>query len=457
MKHFRSLLALSLFLSLGTLVGCDNNVSDNTSNPTTNNSIPSYATNIPDNVISVAQAVNIAKELASGQTTSSSYIVQGKVDDLYNTQYGNCHLIDDNGGDITVYGMYSHDGNNRFDSFKNPPRQDDTIIVEGKIMNFYNENKKKNIYEILNAKLLFVNGISQEYYETLNLDNSIGGDVITDSNIKYDEKGWTYSGSYYNNLNDSSTGGTLLSSLRNINSTKKKRTVGYGSMWDYYNQTDYDPNNKNKYIAFYKGTSHSKNEMNKEHVWPESRGGNLIEGDMHVIRPTLTKDNSSRGNSFYVEGKNSSSGGWDPKTAGMNENYRGQAARIVFYGVVANSSLKLVDTNDDGTDNNSMGKLSDLLKWNLQYPVQAEEVRRNEGIESIQGNRNPFIDNPSFACSIWGGINATTKQICSATSAISYKKEVVQRKNKNKHLQEGMLEYDFIKISITTKPKKEFE
>lgn len=490
MKHFKSILALSLFLSLGTLVGCEPipgeisaiPSSSSDSNSTTSNipndsnsisSIPSEsnsttsdipsdsnsttsdttseAPSISQNVIDVAQALNIAKELADGEETSITYIVQGIVDDLYNATYGNCHLIDNDNNDITIYGMYNKDGTTRFDSFKNPPKEGDTIIVEGKLMNYYNSYNDKNTYEIKNAKLLFVNGNDQAYYETLVTD------TIVDSDISYDENGWTYSGNYYTNLNSSSTGTTLLTSLQSINSTKRKTTVGYSSMWNYYGKTDYDPNDKSKYIAFYKGTTHEKGLMNKEHVWPDSRGGNTIEGDIHIIRPTLRKDNSSRGNSFYVEDKNSTSGGWDPKAAGMNENYRGQAARIVFYGVIANKSLKLVDTNDDSPSNNSMGKLSDLLKWNLQYPVQAEEIRRNNGIESIQGNRNPFIDNPSFACSIWGSTNATTKQICSATAAISYKKEINQRNNQKSHFQEKTIDYDYIKISITTEPKKEFE
>lgn len=129
-----------------------------------------------------------------------------------------------------------------------------------------------------------------------------------------------------------------------------------------------------------------------------------------MTRPTIISDNSSRGNSFYVEGMNSSSNGWDPYTAGFLIKYRGIAARIIFYCVVANSSLSIIDSNTGG--GSQMGKLSDLLKWNLAYTIDATETRRNSAAQGIQGNRNPFIDHPEYACKIWGNTNSTTKAMC---------------------------------------------
>ena len=43
-----------------------------------------------------------------------------------------------------------------------------------------------------------------------------------------------------------------------------------------------------------------------------------------------------------------------------------------------------------------MGKLSVLLKWNEQDPVDDLERKRNEVIfTKYQHNRNPFIDHPN--------------------------------------------------------------
>ena len=220
-------------------------------------------------------------------------------------------------------------------------------------------------------------------------------------------------GNYYQSIDLNNP--NLLSQLQQLNKEERTFTVGYKNMWTYYGKTDYDPEDTSKVLAYYNNTSSTRANMNREHVWPNSRGGNLVENDIHTIRPTLTSDNSSRGNSFYVEGKNSSSSGWDPKTAGLVERFRGDAARIIFYCVVAESSLKLVDLENDSTGNKSMGKLSDLLKWNLQYPVSQSELNRNNGAEKIQGNRNPFIDNPGFACAIWGDTNDSTRKICSGS------------------------------------------
>ena len=59
-----------------------------------------------------------------------------------------------------------------------------------------------------------------------------------------------------------------------------------------------------------------------------------------------------------------------------------------------------------------MGKLSTLLKWNIQYSVTSREITRNEAVEGLQGNRNPFIDHPEYACRIWGKYNSETEKIC---------------------------------------------
>ena len=43
-----------------------------------------------------------------------------------------------------------------------------------------------------------------------------------------------------------------------------------------------------------------------------------------------------------------------------------------------------------------------LLKWHRQDPVSQKEIDRNAGVETVQGNRNPFIDYPCLVEYIWG-------------------------------------------------------
>lgn len=224
-----------------------------------------------------------------------------------------------------------------------------------------------------------------------------------------------YDGNYYSGIDINSS--SLLEDLHKLNASKQKRTVGYDATLNTPAKGFYltDPGNGDKTITtFYSGKSNEgKKGLNREHVWPKSRGGNLVENDIHMVRPTLNAENGSRGNSFYVEGKCSSSGGWDPAKEDFGKaSYRGDSARIIFYCAIANTRLTLVDKDNDSTGNMTMGKLSDLLKWNLEYEVLEREQIRNDGAEELQGNRNPFIDHPEYACKIWGKTNSTTRKIC---------------------------------------------
>ena len=47
-----------------------------------------------------------------------------------------------------------------------------------------------------------------------------------------------------------------------------------------------------------------------------------------------------------------------------------------------------------------------FLEWNQQDPVSLYEQNRNNVLQNMQGNRNPFIDNPYLATLIWNGPTA---------------------------------------------------
>ena len=242
---------------------------------------------------------------------------------------------------------------------------------------------------------------------------------------------------YYDDININSS--TLLKDLRELNLEMRTSTVGYKAMGTtpsgYFRYTDYDPSTVQydqkgqpygtKILSFYSGTSTTS--WNREHVWPNSRGGGskgnagspYVDQDIYMPRPTISAENSNRGNSCYVEGMEHQSNGWDPvKAFGVNgcykgEGIRGECARIIFYCMTVNSKLELVDDNDaSNSTETKMGKLSDLLKWNLKYGVNEREVRRQSGGQYLQGNRNAFVDHPEYACKIWGATNSATKAVC---------------------------------------------
>ena len=240
-----------------------------------------------------------------------------------------------------------------------------------------------------------------------------------------------YSGHYYDSISDSLSGDQLLSALRALNKTNRKSQVGYKEMGTSasgkFKFTDYDVSDPKslktnadgqvygtKIVSFYSGNTMTL--YNREHVWPNTHGGHLVEDDIHMVRPTIVEENSARGHSFYIEGKKSDNNtGWDPAMESFGEeSYRGDAARIIFYCMIATDQLTLVDdgSRSSRTGNNEMGVISDMISWNVRYPVLKREQRRNSGGEYLQGNRNPFIDHPEYACKIWGSTNQKTKTAC---------------------------------------------
>lgn len=247
---------------------------------------------------------------------------------------------------------------------------------------------------------------------------SVSGSVTPVPSINISKSTNTDHNGYYISVDNNKTGNDLLAELRKLNSAKRKKTVGYKNLGDYYLQTDGDPNNPGNVICFYSGKSVKfsgsfSGNVNREHVWPNSRGGSAVDGDIHMTRPTLKNENGSRGNAFFVENSKSQSSGWDPAMESFGqEYYRGITARIVFYCVIASSSLSLVDKNNDDSKNKTMGKLSTLLDWNYRYDIHETEIRRNDAAEKIQGNRNPFIDDRSYACSVFKNYNSSTQQVC---------------------------------------------
>jgi len=249
---------------------------------------------------------------------------------------------------------------------------------------------------------------------------------VTDSS---DSSSSEYSGEYYSTISASATGTILRDELNALNNTKRKRTVGYAGFKTTFTLTERIPGvtPANKMVGFYDNVLvnaewDNQKTWNREHVWPKSHGGGTVDNDIHMVRPASVSANSGRGNDFYA-----ASGAYDPGAHG-DAYYRGVSSRIIFYCCIANKNLSLIDQTSHSTSNANpdymMGKLSDLLKWNLQYlPSTSEtadtalrvEQNRNNVIESnaaLQGNRNPFIDHPEYACKIWGNTNSATKSIC---------------------------------------------
>lgn len=224
-------------------------------------------------------------------------------------------------------------------------------------------------------------------------------------------------GNYYDGLDTSKEGTDFIGVLHEFNEGKITKLPGYSSTLGKGLYTD-NHGEDGKIYGFYEDQSITKvsgSGWTREHVWPASRTQNgrdeetdPVEMDSLHIRPTAKEVNEGRGNLFYGE----SSPNYDPGY--RIEEYRGEAARIIFYVAIKDPVLQIVDENNlvYTSNPNKMGKLSDLLKWNLQYTVRDQELYRNSGAQYVQGNRNPFVDHPEYACKIWGATNETTRSIC---------------------------------------------
>lgn len=100
------------------------------------------------------------------------------------------------------------------------------------------------------------------------------------------------------------------------------------------------------------------------------------------------------------------------KTTRGTENTFGQIIRMVFYMATRyetgdNASpenmpdLIIVDRSEKQSGQPTIGDLCTLVKWNEEFAVTDFEKRRNDRVQELQCNRDPFIDHPEFVDSIW--------------------------------------------------------
>ena len=205
----------------------------------------------------------------------------------------------------------------------------------------------------------------------------------------------TYDGDYYDNVSLDLVGEALKQELRNLMLTTHTTYTTYNDCKYKLPEIDDDLSNPGNMILFYTGQSIAdsfdlNNDWNREHVWCQSLGWFKTSGagsDLHHIRPCNISVNSSRGNKKYGVG-----GGYYTPT----DEYKGDVARIIFYLMVAYKEA------DSYTFTSIAQSKELLLEWNKLDPVSEGEMVRNDRVEAIQGNRNPFIDYAELADSIWG-------------------------------------------------------
>ena len=250
------------------------------------------------------------------------------------------------------------------------------------------------------------------------------------------------SSTYYNGA-DTSSPENLLASLKKGGSVTKIDSVGYSGLWNAYKTTDIRSDGKindmySSATNFRPGTDQDKGShptegysYNREHTIPKSwwGGEETNQGcDLFIVYPTDSYVNEKRGNypygevdkllgvtysskgDFSILGK-SSLASYTGTVFEPNDKWKGDLARAYFYAV---ATYQTASWTSSGGSTIFMSSISapnyglsnyavDLfMKWHLQDPVDDWEMARNDKVQNVQGNRNPFIDHPEWVNYIWG-------------------------------------------------------
>lgn len=373
-----------------------------------------------------AKKVSIKTLVDKGKTSDSKnlYSITGYVQFPYNYTFGNFDIVDETGS-ITVWGLsknstsmtnngssYTYSNDKTFSSIG--LKAGDIITMEG-IYVAYAPNPG-----------YFVPEISGYIISKTTSDIA----PITGLNYVGEE---TYSGTYYDSVN-SLQGNELLKGLHNLMMSTHTTYVSYDSLKTTLKKSDPGSSSSNV-TCFYSGQSTSS--FNREHVWCQSLSGSTSSSstnlygtshggsDIHHIRPAISSYNSLRSNAAFGYVYGPKSGFKTINHVSGDKNYlsgnviepvdsiKGDVARIIMYMYmhysksIANDGSKYSFLGDMNVHyvmgpNQKATCFKLLREWNAIDPVDDFERNRNEVAYQYQGNRNPFIDHPSYADLIWG-------------------------------------------------------
>lgn len=271
----------------------------------------------------------------------------------------------------------------------------------------------------------------------------------TPLNPTYDQAISTQPAGYYDSLIGESGQGLRDAITAIIADENTVRTHSYADIYDLLAIADQNPLNSNEVWMLYTEASRSKldrqvtgssaGKWNREHTFPQSRGGfsewedfdevatgintfittsvdSLRHGfsDAHALRVADGGENSRRRNRHYsndfVGTSTSPTGQYNgPSNVDPINNvgisFRGDVARSTLYMELRYNGLEVVNgfpSSDDDTNLGKLGDLATLLQWHEDDPRDDYEINRNNVIYQWQRNRNPLIDLPELVDFIWG-------------------------------------------------------
>ncbi len=160
--------------------------------------------------------------------------------------------------------------------------------------------------------------------------------------------------------------------------------------------------------------------INAEHTIPQSffNAAAPMVGDIHHLFPTYHQWNSDRSNYRFADVPDNITNKWErnltvqtamPTTNIEEYSERGTVNGEIFYepredhkGRVARAVLYFYTVYPtQAGDITSVATLATLQNWHEQHPPNAVDIARNTRIEAAQGNRNPYVDYPSWIYQAW--------------------------------------------------------
>lgn len=231
-------------------------------------------------------------------------------------------------------------------------------------------------------------------------------------------------GTYYNSISTSDP--TFVTDLHNLINPHTRITYDQFDETNVANFSSRDTSGGNKVVTcVYSGENYvyippfAWGHFSREHTWcqswmPSGAPTSSPEySDQHHLFPTNqnnangVRSNHPEGNvvsptSTYLQCKLGTDGAghtvFEPRSS-----HKGDAARALLYMSVCYNGANGFDWTFNNLNtvilpalNEAAQDVSLLLKWSKDDPPDAWEVARNNYIQSIQGNRNPFVDHPEW-------------------------------------------------------------
>ena len=97
-----------------------------------------------DSELTIEEAIALGESKLHNVYTADKYYVTGVIVDVYNTQYGNMKIEDENGNILTIYGTYDADGELGYADMEVQPVEGDTVTIYGIIGQYNGVAQLKN-------------------------------------------------------------------------------------------------------------------------------------------------------------------------------------------------------------------------------------------------------------------------------------------------------------------------